>query len=138
MARARQTLNPDDPKFAGGAPSLVGNLHFWTGSVPHDVTAETLLRTLRDLSWTAGVQRCSARGPRSLAWLLVADVAPPRRELRLKVGYDIFFTIAMNPAEERARPAVEKKDKATSARSKLVSGPVSPVPDVTPLCVEPA
>ena len=61
IAKARQILNPEDATFAGGAASLAGNLHFWTSSMPRDVTAETLLKTLRDLVWTVGVQRCSAR-----------------------------------------------------------------------------
>ena len=128
IARARQILNPEDPRFAGGAASLVGNLLFWTSNMPRDVTAETLLKALRDLGWTVGVQRCSARGPRSVAWLLVADVAPPRRELRLKAGYEIF-TVTINPAEERSKPNAEKKDKLTSGWNgwnKLLASPAAP------------
>ena len=106
-------------------------------NMPRDVTAETLLKALRDLGWTVGVQRCSARGPRSVAWLLVADVAPPRRELRLKAGYEIF-TVTINPAEERSKPNTEKKDKLTGAWSKLLTGPVAPIPDLTTPVFEPA
>ena len=49
---------------------------------------------------------------------------PPRRELRLKAGYEIF-TVTINPAEERAKPTAEKKDKPTSewnGWNKLVLG----------------
>ena len=46
IAKARQILNPEDPRFAGGAASPAGNL---TSSVPRDVEAETLPKALRDL-----------------------------------------------------------------------------------------
>ena len=84
---------------------------------------------LRDLGRTVGVQRCSARGPRSVTWLLVGDVAPPRRELRLKAGYEIF-TVTINPAEERAKPTVDGMDGTSCSRA------LQPPPQFTHLPLE--
>ena len=114
IARARQILNPEDPRFAGGAASLVGNLLFWTSNMPRDVTAETLLKALRDLGWTVGVQRCSARGPRSVAWLLVADVAPAAKGIATS-KQDTKFSQS---------PSIQQRNVRNRMRKRKTNSPV--------------